>query len=109
MAASSGVDLHNWDYNFLSQITIFEYSESLESESVQYDAAILFEFENNTQILFSRQETIAGYIEVNYKSHVIKEVLKTMKIRKVIASATGRRKEPLIKDDKDAFRLKIRY
>ncbi len=104
---SSG--LSTGDYNFVSQITIYEYSDSFETESVQYDAAILFEFENKKQILFSREETIAGKIEVNYKADIIQEILKTIMPRKALTSAAGSGKDSLINVDKNATRLKIRY
>ncbi len=75
--------LRTGDYNTVARISIYEFSESFELESVQYDAAMLFEFENETQILLSREESISGFIEVNYKPDVIKKILNTMKLRKV--------------------------
>jgi len=76
---------------------------------VQYDAAILFEFENGTQILLSREENIAAYIEVNHKPEVIKEILNTMKLRKELTKFIEQRKEILENPNESEIRLKIKY
>lgn len=99
--------LNTGDYNIVSKVTIYEYSEVCELESVRYDAAILFEFENEIQMLLSREESISGFIEVNYKQEVIKEILNTMKPR--IIQANNIKKIKTESFDRNESRIKIRY
>ena len=75
--------IDTWSPTVVNRIGIYEFSESFEDESVNYDSAILISYEAG-QILLSAEQSISGYIEINYKREAIKENLEQMRLRKEI-------------------------
>ena len=75
--------IHTWSPTIIDKVSIYEFSESTEEESVRYDSAILFNYENG-QILLTADQSISGNIEVNHKPEVINEIVGTMIFRKEI-------------------------
>ena len=75
--------LDTWSPTIVDRIAIYEFSEAFEDETVNYDSAILISYEAG-QVLLSPEQSISGFIEINYKQKDIKEILDTMRLRKEI-------------------------
>ena len=68
----------------ISKIQIYQYEEDGDDESVLYDRAIIVSRDDDLQILFTVDDTIAGQVEFSSDDNLISEVRNKLSLRVLI-------------------------
>ena len=68
----------------ISKIEIYQYEEDGDDESVLYDRAIIVSRDDDLQILFTVDDTIAGQVEFSSDDNLISEVRNKLSLRVLI-------------------------
>ncbi len=70
----------------VTRVVVIEDQYSGEHESVQYDAGLLIEFNNNKRLSIVREQSITGFLEIAYISQEVQDSISGLKQR-IIYSA----------------------